>query len=243
MEKPMQDIQDQHTAHEGMMQERQSKDVQAPQVIDTLVTPVFITTFPSLFAHSTDPNGESTGKYEVTMLFKRDVDITPLKTLLMNYVSATYGDNVPPGLIYPLYDGAKPHPYTKEVREHYKEYYVARATTQYKIPVYDQNRQLIIDPEEIYSGCFARAKINCYQWKFANKVGVNFGLIGYMKLANGKRLGNDVSVDDMLMAPIPQIKDAIQENDMPNLGGGILTSQNVPFTIDETAKSLDNIPF
>ena len=47
----------------------------------------------------------------------------------------------------------------------------------------------IIDPEEVYSGCYGRASINFYAFNTNGNRGVGVGLNNIQKLSDGDHLG------------------------------------------------------
>lgn len=55
--------------------------------------------------------------------------------------------------------------------------------------VADRNAQAIIDETEVYSGCYARAKLGAFAFKSQGSKGVSFGLNGIQKLGEGEPLG------------------------------------------------------
>jgi hypothetical protein len=60
----------------------------------------------------------------------------------------------------------------------------------------DSNRQEILDPAEIYSGCFVRLSLNVFTYNNSGNRGVGFGLNNILKTREGPRVsgrGNPVS--------------------------------------------------
>jgi hypothetical protein len=58
----------------------------------------------------------------------------------------------------------------------------------------DKNRQAT--EEEVYSGCYGRAVINCFAWHNAQSGdGVSFGIAGFQKHLDGERLGGSGGSD------------------------------------------------
>lgn len=54
--------------------------------------------------------------------------------------------------------------------------------------VVDQSVQPILDPEELYSGCWVRVSVRAFPYA-GKRNGVSFGLQNVQKLADGERLG------------------------------------------------------
>lgn len=61
--------------------------------------------------------------------------------------------------------------------------------------VIDRNGNLITDPDDIYSGCFARVSINAYPYSNSGNVGITFGLNNVMKWRDGDFLGGRSSAE------------------------------------------------
>ena len=83
-------------------------------------------------------------------------------------------------------------PYGPECKGHY----VITVSNKQKPVVVDASRQEILDPGEIYSGCFGRASINFYGYNSNGKKGISASLLGIQKLADGEPFGIMGSADD-----------------------------------------------
>jgi len=55
--------------------------------------------------------------------------------------------------------------------------------------VVDQNVEDIIDPAQIYAGCYAQATVNAYAYDFKGNAGVAFGLGNIQKTRDGDPIG------------------------------------------------------
>jgi hypothetical protein len=62
--------------------------------------------------------------------------------------------------------------------------------------VVDANVQPILDSTEVYSGCYARASINCFPYNFSGKKSVSFGLNHIQKLSDGDSLMGMTKAED-----------------------------------------------
>lgn len=60
----------------------------------------------------------------------------------------------------------------------------------------DRNVQPILDPTELYSGCYARVSINAFPFSASGNKGVSFGLNHVQKLEDGGRFGGGSSAED-----------------------------------------------
>lgn len=70
----------------------------------------------------------------------------------------------------------------------------AKATQ--KPVVVDAAGNAIIDPAEVYSGCYGRASINFFGYNSHGKKGISAGLLAVQKLADGEPFGTVGSADD-----------------------------------------------
>lgn len=61
--------------------------------------------------------------------------------------------------------------------------------------VVDQNLQDIIDPSEIYAGCWVRVSLGSYPYTYKGN-GVGFGLNNVQKIADGEPLGGASTAED-----------------------------------------------
>ena len=71
----------------------------------------------------------------------------------------------------------------------FKNSWYLNAKSKFKPGLVDATGQEILDPSEIYSGCFVRLSLNCYVYSQNGNKGVGFGLNNVMKTRDGERLG------------------------------------------------------
>lgn len=96
-----------------------------------------------------------------------------------------WGGKIPAKLKLPLRDGDEEKP----DEEAYAGHYFINATSKTKPGIVDKDCNPIIDPEEVYSGCFGRASINFYPFDANGNRGVAVGLNNVQKLSDGEALG------------------------------------------------------
>jgi hypothetical protein len=170
---------------------------------ESIVTPEFRVSYPALFTPAL-PMGETDekkAKYGVTMLFAPGTDISALKTLARNAAIAKWGpDNtkwpvfkhsifrsggeigkkdVPgygPGVIFAQ---AKSSSYNKKTGQ-----------KMLAPGVVSPDCKIIIDPSEVYGGCYGKAKISAFAYSNQGNNGISFGLISFQKTKDGERFGN-----------------------------------------------------
>jgi hypothetical protein len=150
-----------------------------------VVTPEARLSFPDLFV-ARPPMEGSPGepKFGCTLLFpKEGCDLAPLKALVKEAIAAKWGATPPKGLKLPFRDGDE-----KDLDGYAGMIYI-RATGKTKPGVVDSSVQPILDPEEIYAGCYVRASLNAYAYEKAGNRGVSFGLNNIQKTREGERFG------------------------------------------------------
>ena len=136
-------------------------------------------------------------KYSVALLIpKTDTDtIAKVEAAIEEALQAgigKFGGKMPPrgALKLPLRDGD-----TERDAEEYAGHYFINANSKTRPGVVDQNVQPIIDPEEVYSGCYARATVTFFAYSASGNRGVGAGLGNIQKLADGERLAGGPSAE------------------------------------------------
>ena len=103
--------------------------------------------------------------------------------------SATlFGGTVPKGLKGGLRDGD-----AEKDDPAYANSFFINANTYQKPGVVDADLNPIIDPEELYSGCYGRASLTFYAYNQQGSKGIACGLSNLQKLSDGERLGGGSS--------------------------------------------------
>ena len=96
------------------------------------------------------------------------------------------GGKLPANLRIPLRDGDEERP-DDEV---YAGHYFINANAKTRPLILDYDKQEIMDPSEVYSGCYGKAVINFYAYSAPGNKGVGCGLLGVQKIADGEPLGS-----------------------------------------------------
>jgi hypothetical protein len=146
-------------------------------------------------------------RYELTLLIPK----TDKKTYsaIMKAIDAAaakgkskFGDKWPSKPKNTLKDGDGYKESGDEYGPECKGHWVLRVSSKTRPQVVDRDRNDIIDPTEVYSGCYGRASINFYPFVVPSNKGVTAGLQNVQKLADGEALGggrtsaaNDFSAD------------------------------------------------
>ena len=97
-----------------------------------------------------------------------------------------WGGKLPKNLHLPLRDGDKER--AGEAPE-YEGMYFLNASSNGKPGIVDRDLNEILDPDEVYSGCWGRASIDFYPYDINGNRGIAVGLNNVQKQKDGERLG------------------------------------------------------
>lgn len=185
---------------------------------NSLVTPIFRVSFPSVFTPKPNLNPQKKPKFEITMLFRttatpelpslangpehlRLVDLNPLKLLVRAAIEKKWGVDQtkwPKGLWIPLRAGTE-----KDYSGYDAGVTFASAKSDRRPGLVDHAVNPIIEPSEFYAGCYARAKIDVYAFEAKDPAtgavlnrGVSFGLINIQKWCDGEPFSSATKPQD-----------------------------------------------
>ena len=102
--------------------------------------------------------------------------------------AAFFGGTIPKGLKGGLRDGDE-----EKDDPAYAGSYFINANSVKRPEVIDLDRNLIMDPNEFYSGCYGRASITFFPYNTQGSKGIACGLNNVMKLEDGEKLGGSTS--------------------------------------------------
>lgn len=128
-------------------------------------------------------------KYNISILIpKKDkATVAAVKAAIENAKelgrTGKWNGKVPKNLKISFGDGD-----TDKDDEVYAGHYYISAKSSKKPPVFDENNEEILDPDDFYSGCFGRACVNFYPYNVGSN-GIAAGLQSLKKLADGEPLG------------------------------------------------------
>lgn len=131
-------------------------------------------------------------KYSVCLLIPKTDKATIAKikkatdAAIQEGISSKWGGKQPKNLRVPLRDGDEER---AEEAPEYEGMYFLNAKSDRKPGIVDKDLNEILDPDEVYSGCWGRASINFYPYDFNGNRGVGVGLNNIQKLKDGDRLG------------------------------------------------------
>lgn len=148
------------------------------------------------YVHLFEPwsnNPEQTAKYSTVILVPKS-DTTTIKKIRAAIEAAKevgkttkFNGSVPKNLKTTFRDGDEEADHEKNPE--YAGHYFMTVSSSQKPGVVDQNVDPILDPTEVYSGCYARVSINAFPYSAQGSKGISFGLNHVQFLADGEPLG------------------------------------------------------
>lgn len=153
-----------------------------------IVSPEFRVSFPHVFT----PHENLSKKlmYSIVMLFDKDTDLSALKKLADEAIAAKWGKNIPKGIRSPFRNGDE-----KEY-EGYAGTVFCSASSKDKPGIVDDQVQPILNTNEFYPGCYARATLTAYAYDQLGNKGVSFGLQNIQKIRDGEPLNGRVAAQN-----------------------------------------------
>lgn len=170
---------------------------------EKVTSPKFRVSFPNIFQPQTfkDENGQAQGepKYGLVMLFDEAAQKTPeyaaMQRIAKAAVVAKWGSDSskwPKNLRSPFRDGND----EKGELEGYKDCKFASATTKTRPGLVGADLQPIINADDFYPGCYARATVTAYAYDKKGNRGVAFGLGNVQKVADGESFSGRTKAED-----------------------------------------------
>lgn len=123
-----------------------------------------------------------------------------------------WGGKVPKNLKLPLRDGDT----EREDQEEFNGTVFLNASSTRQPKVIDRTCQPIMDADEVYSGCYANAKISLYAFDSNGNRGVACGLVAVQKVKDGERLGGSDTGADGFETLDESSLDAEIDTDLPD---------------------------
>lgn len=116
------------------------------------------------------------------------------KVALENGKSSKFNGSIPKAWKNTFRDGDEEGDLEKNPE--YAGHYFMTVSNKVKPGIVDRSVQTILDPTEVYSGCYARVSLNAFPFNSAGNKGVSFGLNHVQKLEDGEALGNITKAED-----------------------------------------------
>ena len=151
------------------------------------------------FANIWEPksiNG-SEEKYSVSCLIRKTDKATldrlqkAIDAAIEDGKTRKWGGKIPPNLKMPLRDGDNDRPDA----ENYKGVMFINATSKDAPQVVDRRKNPIIDPMQVYSGCYCNVSVNLYAFNANGNRGVACGLGNIQFVSDGERLSGRATAD------------------------------------------------
>lgn len=155
---------------------------------DTIVTPEFITCYPSLITPYSFRGGPL--KYQVTALFRNNNLLEPMRNLAQN-VAKRYGHDIR-RIKSPFLDG------NLSTREAFANGTYMRFWAMNPVQALDESGQVIITDSQVYNGCIGKAVVKCGFYPGPGQPGVSFYLLSYKKIRDGEPLQLTTDFSDFL---------------------------------------------
>lgn len=158
--------------------------------------------FPALFEPAAPLSGVGDPKYSIGILIPKTDTATKaaidaaMQEARNSYCAKNGPNAIPQHFSHTLHDGDGYRPNGDPFPPEAKGHWVMTCNSKKPPLVLDAHRQPIIDPNEVYSGCYGRVSINAYGYNTAGKRGVSFGLLAVQKLKDGTPFGVSASADD-----------------------------------------------
>ena len=135
-----------------------------------------------------DPNKEP--KYEITVLFKKDVDLTALKKLAREALQDKFGSRIPSNLESPFRRVADRENAEALIEAGFDADDVTiKFKSKYGPEVIGPKKERITKSSgELYQGCYVRLSTSAYAWTHTGKKGVSFNLGNVQKCRDGDQL-------------------------------------------------------
>ena len=131
-------------------------------------------------------------KYSICLLIPKEDKATlhkiaaAIDEAVQEGISSKWGGKKPKNLKLPLRDGDEER--ADEAPE-YEGMMFLNANSNTKPGIVDKDLNEVLDPDEVYSGCWGRASINFYAFDSNGNRGVGVGLNNIQKLKDDERLG------------------------------------------------------
>lgn len=140
-------------------------------------------------------------KYSCMILIPKDdqATVAKIKRALKAAAEAGktkhFGGKIPPGLKTTFRDADEEQ--DLERNPEMAGHYFINLSSKMKPGLVNKNRDPILDPSEIYSGCYARVAMNAFAYNYNGTKGVSFGLNHVMKTRDGERLDGVSRAEDV----------------------------------------------
>lgn len=164
--------------------EKQGQQIDENKVI----TPVFRLSFPHLFQQRQSTDGGNP-HYAATMIFDPDCDFSLIWKLMQDVATKAHPNGVPGNFKWGLRED---HTFDLAKRPEYEGKIICNAKNYGMQPgvIYQEGGQDILDPRELYAGCYCRGVITAFAYQTKGNVGASICVEGVMKVRDGEALAS-----------------------------------------------------
>lgn len=148
------------------------------------------------------PENGGDPKYSVTLLIPKS-DTATINAIYAEIEKAkqegaqkVFNGNIPPMCKIPIYDGDGYRANGELFGEECKGHMVMTASAKMQPIIVNTDMQNIINPAEVYSGCYIRANINFFAYNSNGNKGIGCGLNCVQKVEDGEPLTARVSAEE-----------------------------------------------
>ena len=154
-----------------------------------------------IFQPRTPENGGEP-KYSVTLLIPKTDTATingiyaEIERAKQEGAQKVFNGSVPPQCRTPLYDGDGYRQSGEAFGEECRGSMVITASAKQQPVIVGLDMQNILNPADVYSGCYIRANINFFAYNSNGNKGIGCGLNAVQKIEDGEPLGGRVSAEE-----------------------------------------------
>ena len=148
------------------------------------------------------PENGGEPKYSVTLLIPKS-DTATLNALYADIEKAkqegaqkVFGGNIPPQCKIPIYDGDGYRLSGELFGEECRGHMVVTASAKQQPVIVGLDMQNIINPADVYSGCYIRASVNMFAYNSNGNKGIGCGLNAVQKIEDGEPLSMRISAEE-----------------------------------------------
>ena len=157
------------------------------------------------YVHIFQPRVSDNGgdpKYSVTLLIPKTDTVTingiyaEIERAKQEGAQKAFNGNIPPQCRTPLYDGDGYRQSGEAFGEECRGCMVITASAKQQPVIVGLDMQNILNPADVYSGCYIRANINFFAYNSNGNKGIGCGLNAVQKIEDGEPLGGRVSAEE-----------------------------------------------
>ena len=180
------------------------------------------------------PSNGGEAKYSITLLIPKTDTATinaiygEIERAKQEGAQKVFNGNIPPQCRIPLHDGDGYRPSGEAFGEECRGCMVITASAKQQPVVVGLDMQNILNPADVYSGCYIRANINFFAYNNNGNKGIGCGLNAVQKIEDGDPLGGQVSAEEAFGGSNTYVSGYQQPQGSPQGYGGYQQRQGSP---------------